>query len=279
MLTRRGFLGAVGAGALAAACSTEDGKGKVGGFELGIQSWSFRAFSLEDALAMMNQLGLTRIELSPCDRLPGHLHFPEPVEATDAMHAMIRDAGIDCVTSHIPLPLDGVNPEINRAAFEYAKRIGLHAILIDPPYEALDDLEALAVEFDIRVAIHNHTYSPRYVLPEHVLAVMEGRDKRIGALCDTGHYTRAGVDPLEAMRMFGDRLYGVHLKDVAGVSMAAPDAILGEGILDLPGLFQTLRDVSFRSDASLSIEYETNEYMPLDDLAVAIANLRTAAAS
>ncbi len=71
-------------------------------------------------------------------------------------------------------------------------------------------------------------------------------------------------------------LFGLHLKDVAAPMPGAIDTILGEGVLDLPGVFRTLRAVGFPADASLSVEYEANPEAPYDDLVIALANIERA---
>lgn len=273
--TRRAVLRSAAVGLVAASCGDNRESDRFAGFRLGIQSWSFRAFSLADALAMMNRLGLERIELSPGDRPPGHLHFPAPDQEIDALREQVATAGIDCVTAHVLLA-DDATPELVRDAFAYAKRLHVRTLMIGPPPDQLDLFEQLAIEFDLRAGIHNHAGS-RYTQIEHVLAAVDGRDRRLGAIVDTGHYTRVGVDPVVAIEAFADRLYGVHLKDVAAANIAAPDAILGRGVLDVTAVFQALRDVQFPEDASLSLEYETNADAPYDDLAVAVENAARAA--
>lgn len=273
-MNRRTFLGALGAGAAAAACGDNLDGGRFAGFTMAVQSWTFREFSLDEALAMMNSLGLTRIELSPVYR---HLQFPEDPAETDATRERIAAAGIDCVTAHIPLPLEGLDEDLYRRAFEHAQRLGVRTIMVDPPLLALDHLEALCVELDLRVAIHNHVLSPQFQYVEQVLAAVEGRDRRVGALVDTGHYTRLDEDAPAAIRALGSRVLGVHLKDVHESGATGRDAILGEGILDLTGVFRALREVRFPADASLSIEYEANPEAPYDDLVVALDNIASAA--
>jgi sugar phosphate isomerase/epimerase len=42
-----------------------------------------------------------------------------------------------------------------------------------------------------------------------------GRGKRIGACCDTGHWVRSGLHPVECLKKLEGRILGFHLKDVA----------------------------------------------------------------
>jgi inosose dehydratase len=268
---RRRFLQALGVGGLAiGGCG--GGRGRFGGFTMAIQSWTFRVQPLADALTSIASLGITRVELSP---QAAHFGFPATDDQIAELRAALAANGLDCVTSGLE-PATG-DHEQNRAVFEYARKLGLRTIMVDPPPESLDSLDALVREYDVRVGIHNHGPGTRYSRIEDVDAALAGRDRRMGCIIDTGHYTRAGVDPIEAFRHFAGRVYGVHLKDVAAANPAAPDTILGEGVVDLPAVFDVLREIDFPADASLSLEYEGNPEMPYDDVIVCLDNAARAA--
>lgn len=273
---RRRFLQALGAGAGAlglAGCGDDD-RGRFGGFTLAIQSWTFRVQPVADALASIASLGITRVELSP--QAP-HFGFPATDEQIADMRALLAAHGLDCVTTGLePATADHAQ---NRAVFEYARKLGLRTIMVDPPPEALDSLDALVREYDLRIGIHNHGPGSRYSRIADVDAALAGRDRRIGCIVDTGHYTRAGEDPIEALRHFAGRVFGVHLKDVAAANPAAPDTILGEGVVDLAGVFAVLREIELPGDASLSLEYEGNPDMPYDDVVTCLDHAASAASA
>lgn len=270
--SRRAFLQSLGVGAFAAACGDNQDGGRFAGFTMAIQSWTFRTFPIEDALDKIASLGITRVELSP---QAGHFGYPATDEAIASMRAKLAARGLDCVTSGLePVSADH---EANRAVFEYARKLGLRTIMVDAPPDSLGSLEALVDEFDIRIGIHNHGPGTRYNMIADVQAALAGRDPRIGCIIDTGHYLRAGEDPVRAFHTFAGRVYGVHLKDVEAALPGAYDAILGEGVLDLVGVFRALREIALPHDASLSLEYEDNYLAPYDDVVVALQNAAAAA--
>src|SRR5438477_9428612 len=88
MITRRGFVqaGAVGALGLAAvaadAPAADAKKDPFGGFLVGVQSYSFRNFNLEQALTRTRDLGLHFIEL-----YRGHV----PLNSTDDQIKVVRN--------------------------------------------------------------------------------------------------------------------------------------------------------------------------------------------
>jgi sugar phosphate isomerase/epimerase len=268
---RREFLRAAAIASTAVACGDNSDGGRFAGFKVAIQSWTFRAYAIDDALARIEQLGVKRVELSP---QAGHFGFPATDEQIANMRAKIASHGLDCVTSGLEPVSD--DHEANRAVFEYAKRLGLRTIMVDAPPESLDSLDELVRTYDIRIGIHNHGPGFRYNLIADMQAALAGRDKRIGTIVDTGHYTRAGEDPVEAFHTFAGRVYGVHLKDVSTHAPDAFDKIVGEGVLDLVGVFKALREIRFPADASLSLEYEAN-LEPYDDVVVCLENIAAAA--
>jgi inosose dehydratase len=269
-MQRREFLAGVAAGGVAWACGDNHDGGRFAGLTMAIQSWTFRAFSLEQTLGYIAQLGLTRVELTP-----HHFAFPATDEAIVEMRNKLASYGLDCVTWGVEWV--GADPEANRAVFEYASKLGLHTIGVDPPPESLDSLDALVQEYDLRIGIHNHGPGSRYNRIADVEAALAGRDHRIGCIIDTGHFLRSGEDPIAALRTFEGRVYGVHLKDVAAADPAAPNTIVGEGVLDLVGVFRALRNIGFPRDASLSLEYEANHLAPYDDVVVALEHTSAAA--
>ena len=62
-------------------------------------------------------------------------------------------------------------------------------------------------------------------------------------------------DCLRTAEQFGDRLYGVHIKDFTFDSARKPeDVVVGTGNLDLPKQLETMSAVNF--DGAVVLEYE-----------------------
>ena len=97
--------------------------------------------------------------------------------------------------------------------------------------------------FRINLGIHNHGPGDAlYDTVEKVSRALRGRHPRIGACVDTGHYIRSDEDPVEAVRRFGMRVYGVHLKDVAvGQNGEKHFTEIGKGKLDTLALLRALK--------------------------------------
>ena len=111
-----------------------------------------------------------------------------------------------------------------------------------------------------------------------MLNAIKGHDPRIGACADLGHYIRSAEDPVKAILLLNDRLFGIHLKDFAEQTAGSRGVILGKGHLDLVGMYKALRKVNFPADGAFSLEYEENPANPIPDVKECIAAAREAEA-
>lgn len=236
---------------------------------LGIQMYSLRAFPVDKALDMVEELGITRVEFYP-QMLP----VTDDAEKIAAFKKNLADRGL--TLSGYGVNAFGKNADANRKVFEFAKAIGTSIILADPAPDSFENLDELVKEFDMRIAIHNHGPKHRYNKVLDVVAAVEKYDQRIGACADLGHYLRSGERPVDVIRALEGRLYGIHLKDHAEMKEGARGVILGKGLIDVPAVMEALVAVKFPADGSLSLEYEENAKDPLADLKECVAAARAA---
>jgi sugar phosphate isomerase/epimerase len=266
----------------------DTGASPYAGLRMGVQSYSFRSFSLEKALQMTKKLGLHYWEA-----YPGHIPMSALPKKIADVSATVAAQGV-AVMAYGVVDFDS-NENKAREKFEFAK--AMHAALknnpfgVSAPYFALsanpqknkqtfDLLERLVIEYDIRIAIHNHGPGARYDKIVEVLNVLKDRHPYIGACVDTGHYLRSDEDPVDALQQFGDRLYGVHIKDVRTVVDANGNrkkvfTVLGKGDLDILGCLRVLKRLKY--DGSVSLEYEENADNPYSDVADSLEAVRQAA--
>jgi inosose dehydratase len=265
-LSRRGFLAAGAATVLGTArwARGAEKTDRFGGFDVGLQSYTLRTFKVDEALQQINKLGLNSVEF-----FNAHFNANSSDAEIEAMKNRTRLLGIKMM-GH------GVNPfsanhEANRRWFVFAKKAGIKNISADPSEEAFDSLDKLCEEFQIRIAIHNHGPGARYDKVADVLNAVEGHHPLIGACADLGHYIRSGEDPVRAINLLEGRLYGIHLKDFAEQKARTKGVILGQGHLDVVGVFKALKQVNFPPDGCLSLEYEENPKDPLADVQQCLA--------
>ncbi len=245
--------------------------GKQPGFSIGVQSYSFRKFPVEKAIRVSAELGFEHMEF-----YSGHFSDKSSAEEITAMKKTMSAAGMKMLGHGVHGFSD--NHDKNRRLFEFGKAAGIKCLSADPSPESFESLDKLVKEFDIRIAIHNHGPNHRYNKALDVLTACEPYDERIGACADLGHFIRSGEDAVQVIRLLGKRLYGVHLKDFAEMQDKTRGVILGEGHLDVEGVFAALAHVGFPADGCLSIEYEESEEDPTEDIRKCLAIAQKAAA-
>ncbi len=243
-----------------------------GSLKLGLQLYSLRKFSVDDALKHAKELGFEQVEF-----YSGMFPLDSSDEKIAEIVGKVKAQGLT-ISAH------GVNAfgkdfAANKRVFEFAKKVGLKTITAGPSPESLDNLNDLVKEYNIRIAIHNHGPKDRFNKVADLLKAIEGRDERIGACADLGHYIRSGEKPVEVIRSLKGRLYGVHLKDFATMEDKAKGVLLGQGHLQCDAVFDAMIQAKFPADGALSLEYEENEANPIEDIRKCVEIAKKAMAS
>jgi len=141
--------------------------------------------------------------------------------------------------------------------------MGIKVIVIEPKYDDYKFIEELVKEYNIKVAVHNHAKPSKYWNPETVLKNVKGLDKRIGVAGDTGHWLRSGIDPVDALRLCGDRLLNVHLKDLDQKGIVeAQDVPFGTGKVNVHDIMAQLTLMDYRGTFSVEHERQSDEMNP-----------------
>ena len=264
MHSRRQFLAVSAATAATASLSLPLALGKdkdpFGGWPVGVQSYSLRNFNLHDAVRHLQGLGVHHVEF-----YSKHLSPTADAKTIADTKKLLADADIT-INAH------GVNRftkdhDANRKVFEFAKAAGIKNITADPQPDSFASLDKLVEEYDIRVCIHNHGPGHRYDKIADVAKAVKDHHPWIGACVDTGHFIRAGEDPVEAVLTLGPRVFALHMKDDKFKGdKRSHNVILGQANLDVVGIFRALQKVKFPEDGSISLEYESNPTNPIDDM-------------
>jgi sugar phosphate isomerase/epimerase len=239
--------------------------GSVDGFKLGVQMWTFRMFSLTDALNKVDSAGIKNIEAFFGQPLGGDLkgNFgPEMSADTRAgLKALLQSKGISIVAMGVISPNDKAEWI---KAFDLAKEFGLSYITAEPKKDQWDVVDSLAGAYGIKVAIHDHPKPSGYWSPDSVLAAIQGHSN-IGACADIGHWARSGLDPVDCLKKLDGHLIGAHLKDIVKFDdTKAADTVVSKGIIDFPAVFTEFKRQNF--NGTFSIEHESNWYHNLPDV-------------
>jgi sugar phosphate isomerase/epimerase len=242
---------------------------RIGGFFIGCQAYTFNRFSAFEAIEMTAAAGGKVIEFYPGQKLSkeepnvkwDHNASPEIIQKVKEKLAACKVTAVNYGVVGIPKDEAGA-----RKLFEFARTMGLYAITTES-VDALDTIEKLVKEYDIKVAIHNHPKqdnNPNYKVwdPNYVLSVVKDRDVRIGSCADTGHWVRSGLKPAECLRILKGRIISSHMKDLNEMAPDAHDVPFGTGVADIPAILTELKAQGFAGNISLEYEYHWENSTP-----------------
>ena len=278
--SRRRFLGtgAIGAASLAAAVATRRAEAAAPpdaplpkpALPLGLTTYMFKNYTLDQTLAMGQRVAVDRICLRS-NLLP----LTATAEQIAAALAKVKKAGLTVYGGGVIYMRN--QAAIDRA-FEHSRAAGYTLISISAPPTLLPAVARKARDFGIRAAIHNHGPEDKhYPTPVAIHDKIKGLDEHLGICHDTGHTMRAGMDPVEALLKTADRHLDVHLKDVDAPTRKGHSTELGRGIVDLPRVLRALLEAGYRG--VVGIEYEKHMTDLLPGLAECVGYARGALAA
>jgi len=214
---------------------------------IGLASYTLRKYSVSQLIDICKRLNLKDVALK---------NFHLPLDASDseiqATIAKLKEAGLNIYGGGV---IYMKNEAEVKNAFRYAKAAGMKMIIGVPNHDLLPLVEKYVKENDIKLAIHNHGPGDEvYPTPATVYDKIVNLDKRIGLCIDIGHVVRLGMNPIEAIKKYGHRMYDMHLKDVDGTVAKSESIQIGRGVIDIPKLMKALKDVNYQG--VMSIEYE-----------------------
>jgi sugar phosphate isomerase/epimerase len=227
------------------------------GWQVAMHAYTFKEFPIAEAIDKTAALGLKHLSLSGSVNVDGQ-RKPRTIDLPDremeAIRKRAQDAGINLVNiGVVQLPPDEAE---SRKVFDFAKKWGIDTLVAEPKPEALDLVEKLCKEYNIKVAIHNHPKPNHYWNPDTVLEAVKGRTPLMGACADTGHWMRSGLDPVECLKKLEGRVICLHFKDLAERSLKTHDVPWGTGAGNVKGMMTELKRQGFHG--VFGIEYESN---------------------
>ncbi len=235
---------------------------KVGQFFAGCQAYSFRLYTVFEAIDKTAQCGGKTIEFFPGQKFDDNSkwdHNATP-EMIDKVMKHLEAKGLTAVGYGVVRL--GQDDAGNRKIFEFCKKVGIGVVVTEPDVTALDKIEALVKEFDIKMAIHNHPKRPldrAYMFwdPNYVLGLVKDRDPRMGSCADVGHWVRSGLNPVDCIKILKGRIFDSHMKDLNEFGdPKAHDLPFGTGKSDISAILAEYAAQGY--PGPLHCEYEYN---------------------
>ena len=248
-----------------AAAVAKDSASVTDNWKLGVQLWTFRMYTISEALQKADSCGIKYIEAFWGQALGAATKDTFGISMTQAG----RDKLKELLKSHnIQMVAMGViSPRTKEEwvdAFKLAKEFNLQYITAEPIKPLWNVVDSLAGSYGIKVAIHDHPKPNAFSNPDSVLLAMQGHPN-IGACADIGHWARNGLNIVDCLKKLEGHVYGVHLKDITVFdNPKAPDTTVGKGVIQFAPVFEELKRQKFAG--MLSIEHESNWYNSVPDV-------------
>jgi len=237
-------------------------------YRASVQAYTFNRFTTFEAVEKTAQAGARYIELYPGQNLGGgfagvRMGPGMSAEATNALKEHLKKNNIQAIAYGVTgIPRDEAQA---RTLFTWAKGMGFEVINTEST-DAIDTVEKMVKEFDIKVGYHNHPKNndPNYKVwdPKYVYELVRNRDRRIGACADTGHWVRSGIKPIDAVKALRGRIVSSHLKDLNVFERGGHDVPYGTGVSDIPAVLAEFRRIKMTGPISVEYEYNWDNSVP-----------------
>ncbi|MCW1912375.1 sugar phosphate isomerase/epimerase [Luteolibacter sp. GHJ8] len=244
------------------------------GFAISVQCWSLKEFTLWEAIEKSAAAGATAVEVFPGQKIGGDLGDAKldpslSDENITKLLAYAKDKGITPVNFGVT----GISKDEAEArkTFEFAKKMGLYGVTTES-LDALDTLEKLAKEYDIKVCFHNHPKPTSLWDPNKIWEAIKDRHANIGYCADLGHWATSGLDPLEVIKKVAPRVHSFHMKDREAIGKWTHDRPFGTGVIDNIAILDEVRKHGFAGN--VTIEYEHNWKTNVPEIAQCVGYLR-----
>ena len=239
----------------------------VHGVQLGVQSYSFRDRSFEQAIKAIVEVGI-----NSCELWSGHLEpqgiGPEklrrwrletPLSFFEEAGQKLSNAGIQLNAYNYSFRKEMSNEEIQRG-FQMTKALGATAMTASSNPSIAKRIDEYAQKFKMRVGMHNHAQGGKgdeYDGPKDFAAAMTGTSPYICINLDIGHFVAAGFDPVDYIDQHHARIVALHIKDrKKSLGVSSPTLKFGTGDTPIRDVLQLLKKKQYEIPANIEHEID-----------------------
>jgi sugar phosphate isomerase/epimerase len=264
MFTRREFSRIIVSG-LPAAAALAKPNSKVAGVQIGVQSYSFRDRSLDEALKAMADIGL-----SSCELWQGHIEpkgnreelrkwrTTAPLSEYENVRKKFKDAGVELYAYNYSFREDFTDEEIARG-FEMAKVLGVRRLTASSNVSTARRVDPFASKAKVWVGMHNHSNikANEFATPDDFANAMKGMSEYIAINLDIGHFWAANFDPVAYLKEHHQHILTLHIKDRK--KNQGPNMPFGEGDTPIKEVLQVLKTNKYKIPANIEYEYKGSD--------------------
>ena len=265
----------LGASAIVSGCKTQRMEGSqtcVSDFKLGIAGGTYWRTKNYSFLGEVASLDLHYLSVKDW-------HVPFTASETELKTFKDRCAELK-IDPYAVGPIYMDTEDQARRTFDFAGRLGVKTIVGVPFFRKdvngksvrfenrplAEKIAQLCDEYDTRFAIHNHGPDAPELFPDakSIFTTVGDLGSRMGFCLDIGHEFRFGGDPAAAIRMYADRIFDIHMKNVTAPSKEGKAAEFPRGAMDLAEVLLALRGICFGGVCAIEWERggKTKEDLP-----------------
>jgi hypothetical protein len=194
---------------------------------------SLKGLTFSDALARADVWPVASVEASSTQitafEVPKPLDYRLQTTERAAVVYRLREIAESIAAYRIDnLPPDSAT---RRRVFEFARSINVPLIITRADAPNLAEIDTLAEEFDISVALESKGD------PKTVMAALQGRGKRMGVSAHLGAWAQSGVKALDGLEIVKGRLLHITAADRSALTARGRVVPLGEGVAGLGDFF------------------------------------------
>jgi sugar phosphate isomerase/epimerase len=246
-----------------------------GGIQVGVQSYTFRSFSIDKMIESMVSIGLSSVEL-----WDGHLN-PGKASETDfkTVKQKFDDAGIQVTAYCVNFPVNSTDDYLDRG-FNGALLLGTKIMTASVKKPIVPRLSTWCQKYKIKLGLHNHWFgyasfkgdrSQEFETPDDFMNALKGSSDYLSINLDIGHFYAAGYDPVSFIRDHHPRIVSLHIKD-RDQDAEHTQRRFGQGSTPIAETMKLLKKIKFKYAAN--IEYEPEPANPMEGTQTAFEYLR-----
>jgi type 1 glutamine amidotransferase/sugar phosphate isomerase/epimerase len=207
--------------------------GKLMGWQVGIFTNDFPDLTFSEAATLADALGLEHLGGDSSQKVsPGidrNLDYNLSPEDLAFVKQRLNALALEMDTYRLPsIPSD---QESRQKLFAFAKELGVAIIVTDAMPSSLQQLDTLASQNDINVAVESRDD------PKDLVNSINGLSPRIGVSANFAQWMEHGISPVGGLATVKDRLMVAEVRDRSNLGADAHDVPLGTGVGDLQRFF------------------------------------------
>lgn len=244
--------------------------------KIAVQIYSFRKFTVEEALKSIKSMGIDAVEASPSIRIGGdfkdqRIDLGITPEAKEYVKKLLADNDMKFTGYGV------VNTTTEEQVEEYCKlahEFGIKYVLTEDPVSQFKYWNKYGEKYDVVMLVHHHAMDSKnqYWHPEVMRRFVSEYD-RVMANPDIGHWVRCSIDPVEAAKILVGEIGSIHAKDQRTFGSPRNDPVpIGDGAINLKAFLKELDRQGY--GGYLVIEHETDWDNPVPPIEKSIKFLR-----